>query len=116
MTQIKKLEIILVMLYFIFAIIAFFAINFLFVGVLVGSSIALIDWFLLKKMSFRLVRKGRFSFLGNIVRLLIIAFLIIVSYKLLVYSFIGLIIGFSILPISVLVYFILFRKNFNKEA
>ncbi|WP_428157137.1 hypothetical protein [Desulfurella sp.] len=116
MTQIKRLEIILVILYFIFAIIAFFAVNFLFVGVLVGASVALIDWFLLKKMSFRWVRKGRFSFLGNIVRLLMIAFLIILSYKLLVYSFVGLIIGFSILPISVLVYFVLFRKKLDREV
>lgn len=116
MTQIKRLEIILVMLYLIAVGIAFFVLNFLFIGVLVGGAIAIIDWFILKKMSFRWVRKGRFSLFGNIVRLLMIAFLIILSYKLLAYSFIGLLIGFSILPISVLVYFVLFRKKLDREV
>lgn len=116
MTQIKRLEIILVILYLIAVAIAFFVLNFLFIGVLVGGAIAIIDWFILKKMSFRWVKKGRFSFFGNIIRLLIIAFLIIASYKLLVYSFVGLIIGFSILPISVLIYFVLFRKKLDREV
>ncbi len=116
MKQIKRLEIILLILYFIFAIVAFFATNVLFIGVLVGGFLAICDWFVLKKMAFKWVKKGRFSFFANITRFLFIAFLIIVSYKLLAYSFIGLIIGFSILPISTFIYFVVFRKHLEREA
>jgi len=116
MNQIKRLEIILVILYFIVSLIAFFVIDSLFVGVLVGGALAIIDWFILKRMSFGWVKRGKFSFFGNIARLIAIAVLIILSYKLLAYSFVGLIIGFSIMPIAVFIYFVLYRKKLDREV
>ncbi|OSS42945.1 hypothetical protein DESAMIL20_53 [Desulfurella amilsii] len=116
MNQIKKLEIILVILYLIASLVAFFVINFLFVGVLVGGALAVIDWFILKRMSFGWVKKGKFSFFGNIARLIAIAVLIILSYKLLLYSFVGLVIGFSIMPVAVFVYFVLYGKKLDREG
>lgn len=116
MDQIKKLEIILVILYFIVVVCVFFVLNFLFVGVLVGGALAIIDWFILKRMSFRWVKKGKFSFFVNILRFIAIALLIIFSYKLLAYSFVGLVIGFSIMPIAILIYFVLYRNKLDREV
>lgn len=116
MKQTKKLEIILLILYLIAVLVTFFVIRILFIGACVGGIMAIGDWFLLKKMSSRWVKKGRFSLLGNFTRWFIIALFIIFSYKLLSYSFFGLIIGFSILPFGILVNFLLFKKDLNKEV
>lgn len=91
--------------------------NFLF-SVLFGGLLIILDFFLLKNNMLKIldvkkIKKSRMFFLGFgfIMRIIIIAVMIIIALKYFKLNILGLLIGISVLPISITIFYFLVKKN-----
>ncbi len=109
----KKLEIIFVIVYFIVAIscIVFFNTRCL-IGSFLGALVGIFDWYILKFMSLWWLKRGRFSLLENSLRYLFVGFNIWVLFEL-KFDVLGIVVGLSVVPFSIMIMSIVALINKN---
>ncbi|AEA33817.1 hypothetical protein [Hippea maritima] len=110
---IKKLEITFVIMYFLAALLCFFLFRSksCLLGSLVGWLVSIGDWYLLKFMAKRWLKRGGYSFVDYGLRFAIVAVSILLLLKS-GFSPVGIIIGVSVIPVSLMMLAVLslFRK------
>lgn len=109
----KKLEITFVIVYIFIALICCFACGMKYLlASFFGALVSIADWFLIKIMAYRWVKKTKFSFFQNAVRYVIIG-LIIFALFLSGLNPLGIIAGLSVVPVSIaaLSVFVYFKKD-----
>ncbi len=111
----KKLEIIFVIVYFVIAIfcIVFSNIHCL-IGSFFGALVGILDWYVIKFMSKRWLRRGGYSFFENSLRFLFIGFSIWILFRAKI-SIIGIVLGLSVVPASIVAVTVIVMIN-NKNT
>ncbi len=100
----KRLEIIFLIVYFLTTLLCFlfFKSTSCVVGSLFGFMVSLGDWYLLKFMAKKWLKKGRYSLVDYIIRLTIVGVSVYFLLSLGVNS-LGIVLGVSIIPISLMI-------------
>ncbi|WP_025209876.1 hypothetical protein [Hippea sp. KM1] len=110
---IKRLEITFVIVYFLAALLCFFLFRSksCLLGSFVGWLVSIGDWFLLKIMAKRWLKKGGYSFIDYGLRFAIVAISILILLKA-GFSPVGIVVGVSVIPASLMMLGVvaLFRK------
>ncbi len=98
----KRLEIIFVIVYFVVAALCLlFAGKRVFLAFSAGFALALGDWYILKFMSRRWLKRKRFSLMENFVRYLVVGAGIWMLFKAGL-NIIGIVLGVSVIPVSLM--------------
>ncbi len=99
----KKLEILFVIVYFLIAVFCLaFRGKSCFFASLAGFFVGLGDWYVMKVMSFKWMRRGRFSLAENFLRYLLVGFSIWLLFRMRL-EVIGIVLGLSVIPASLVV-------------
>jgi len=100
----KRLEIIFLIVYFLATLLCFllFRSTRCVLGSLFGFMVSLGDWYLLKFMAKKWLKKGKYSFLDYVIRLTIVGVSVYLLLSLGVNS-LGILLGVSIIPISLMI-------------
>ncbi len=112
---IKKLEFIFVIVYFLATLLCYLFLRNLpcVVGSLAGFSVSIVDWFLLKLMAKKWIKRGKYSMIDTAVRFIIVGISIYILLNIGVNT-LGLILGISIIPFSLMmiaIFFVLSKRK-----
>ncbi|GEM_PF-2526853 len=101
---IKKLEFLFVIVYFLTALLCFIVFNNLecLKGSVAGFLVAIGDWFLLKIMAKKWIKRGRYSLIDTALRFLIVGVSVYVLLSLNISSM-GILLGISAIPLSLMI-------------
>jgi hypothetical protein len=99
----KKLEIIFVIVYFVLAILctAFSGAKCL-LGSFLGATVGIADWYVIKFMSVRWLKRGGYSFFENSLRYIIVGLSIWFLFKMKL-DIVGIVTGLSVVPFSIMI-------------
>ncbi len=99
----KKLEIFFVIVYFVIAVfcLSFFGTK-CFIGSVLGVLIGIVDWYIIKFMSIRWLKKGSYSFFENSFRYVIVGVGIWVLFEMKL-DIVGIVAGLSVVPLSIMI-------------
>lgn len=100
---IKKLEIFFVIVYLVIAVLclSFFGTKG-FIGSTFGALVGMGDWYIIKFMSIRWLKKGGYSFFENSLRYVIVGFGIWMLFEMKL-DILGIIAGLSVVPLSIII-------------
>ncbi len=101
---IKKLEFLFVIVYFLTALLCFIVFKNLecLKGSVAGFLVAIVDWFLLKIMAKKWIKRGRYSLIDTALRFLIVGVSVYVLLSLNISSM-GILLGISAIPLSLMI-------------
>jgi len=109
----KKLEIIFVIVYLLIAVFCYvFAGSKCLIGSFTGALVGIGDWYIIKLMSIWWLKRGRFSLIENSLRYLFVGFSIWILFEL-KFDVLGIVLGLSVVPLSIMIMsvFALINKN-----
>ncbi len=109
----KKLEITFVIVYIFTALVCCLVCGMRYLlASFFGALVSVADWFLIKIMAYRWVRKTKFSFFQNVIRYAVVG-LVIFALFLSGLNPLGIIAGLSVVPVSIAVLgvFVYFKKD-----
>ncbi len=97
----KRLEIIFVIVYFMIAILCFiFASKKCLVASFFGALVGIGDWYVIKLMSVRWLKKGRYSFFENSLRYVLVGISIWFLFQMKL-DVLGIVAGLSVVPLAI---------------
>ncbi len=109
----KRLEIIFIIVYCLIATLCyvFLGIDRL-IGSFFGALVSVGDWYIIKFMSIWWLRKGRFSLIENSVRYIFVGFNIWLLFEL-KFDVLGIVLGLSVVPFSIMIMSVIALINKN---
>ncbi len=109
----KKLEIIFVIVYFVIAVGCFvFGNKRCLIGSFFGALVGIGDWYVIKFMSVWWLKRGRFSLIENSLRYLFVGFNVWILFEL-KFDVLGIVIGLSVVPLSIMIMSVVALINKN---
>ncbi len=97
---IKRLEILFVIVYFVVAVVCYFLRGgSCLLASFASFSVGVGDWYVIKFMSIRWLKKGKFSFMENFFRYLLVGVSVWFLFKLKL-DVVGIVLGLSVVPLS----------------